>query len=100
MTLTGDFISPRQALEWGLANEVVPHGRLLERAFEIAASIDGVADVTRRAVLSLYAKGEGAPLVTGLGLEAEAHALWRVDDETARRRFSATVERGSAGNTL
>ena len=96
MTLTGDFIGPDVALAWGLVNEVVPHDRLLGRAMEIAESIDGVAEVTRRAVLSLYARGEGAPLSTGLGLEAEAHARWSVDDAAARDRFAATVRRGSA----
>jgi enoyl-CoA hydratase len=95
MTLTGDFISAACALDWGLVNEVVPHARLLDRVFEIAESIGGVAVATRRTVIDLYARGEGAPLATALGLEAEAHALWRVDDAEARDRFSATVKRGS-----
>jgi enoyl-CoA hydratase len=95
MTLTGDFISAQCALEWGLVNEVVPHGRLLERVTQIAESIEGVTAATKRTVIDLYARGEGASLATALGLEAEAHALWRVDDAQARERFSATVKRGS-----
>jgi enoyl-CoA hydratase len=99
MTLSGDFIAADRALAWGLVNEVVPHEQLLARALGLAASIDGVAAATRRAVLSLYSRGEGAPLATGLGLEAEAHALWSVDDATARDRFAATVARGSSAKS-
>jgi enoyl-CoA hydratase len=95
MTLTGDFITAPRALEWGLVNEVVPHARLLERVFEIAGSIQGVTAATTRTVIGLYGRGEGVPLATALGLEAEAHALWRVDDAETRDRFSATVKRGS-----
>jgi len=96
MTMTGDFISPERALEWGLVNEVVRHEQLLGRAFQLAASMEGLAESTRRTAIALYARGEGAPLTTGLGLEAELHALWKVDDDDARQRFAATVERGSA----
>jgi enoyl-CoA hydratase len=95
MTLSGDFISAGRALEWGLVNEVVPHVVLLDRVLEIAHAIQGVPVQARRACLDLYARGEGATLVSGLGLESEIHALWNVDDDLARDRFAATVARGS-----
>ena len=37
--LTGEAISARQALEWGMVNEVVPRERLIPRAYEIADHI-------------------------------------------------------------
>src|ERR1700740_3237131 len=39
ITLTGEAISARQALEWGMVNEVVPRERLISRAYEIADHI-------------------------------------------------------------
>ena len=37
--LTGEAITARQALEWGMVNEVVPRERLIERAYQIADHI-------------------------------------------------------------
>src|SRR5580658_9183671 len=37
--LTGEAITARQALEWGMVNEVVPRDRLIERAYQIADHI-------------------------------------------------------------
>ena len=93
MTLTGEPVNPRRALEWGLVNEVVPHVGLLPRAVEIAAATQRVSDNVRRAALTLYARGEGGPLALGLGLEAETHALWKLNNDAARARFEALVGR-------
>ncbi len=97
MTLTGDFIGADQALVWGLVNEVVPHELLLDRAMELASSMESVPMDAARASLALYARGEGSSLAHGLGLEAEAYALWTVDNRTARERFAATAARGARG---
>jgi enoyl-CoA hydratase len=91
MTLTGDPVDPHRALEWGLVNEVVPHAQLLSRAMEIAVAAERVADHVRRATLSLYARGEGSPLANRLGLEAETHAMWKLNNDSARARFDALV---------
>jgi enoyl-CoA hydratase/carnithine racemase len=37
--LTGEAISARQALEWGMVNEVLPREKLIERAYEVAGHI-------------------------------------------------------------
>jgi len=39
MSLTGDFVDAHTACAWGLVNEVVPHGELVERAIGLAATI-------------------------------------------------------------
>jgi enoyl-CoA hydratase len=96
MTLTGDFVDPQTALVWGLVNEVVPHDGLLDRALGLAASMAEVPEHATRAVLSLYSRGEGASLATALGLEAETHALWKVENTGAKERFAATIARGSS----
>ena len=46
--LTGEAISARQALEWGLVNEVVPREKLIERAYTIAGHIMTQPRTTRR----------------------------------------------------
>lgn len=75
MSFTGDFIDAATAYEWGLVNEVVPHGELLERAHTVASSIasiphDHVAEIDR-----MY--DEMAQL-TGL-------AAWQRENEWSRR---------------
>jgi hypothetical protein len=70
---------------------VVPHAQLLSRAMEIAVAAERVADDVRRATLSLYARGEGSPLANRLGLEAETHAMWKLNNNSARARFDALV---------
>lgn len=46
--LTGQAIDAKQALEWGMVNEVVPRERLLERAYELADHIMSQPRITRR----------------------------------------------------
>ena len=55
LILTGDMIDGARAAEIGLANLVVPHGELMERAGKVAARIAGNAPVAvRMALASLY----------------------------------------------
>ena len=42
MSLTGDYIDAETARDWGLVVEVVPHGSLLTRARELAATIASI----------------------------------------------------------
>ncbi|MGE4430944.1 MAG: enoyl-CoA hydratase-related protein [Sphingobium sp.] len=49
MMLTGDFVDADTALSWGLVNEIVPAGRLLDRAAELARAM---ADRAREQPLS------------------------------------------------
>ena len=39
MMLTGEFVNANKALAWGIVNEIVPEGRLLERATELAEAM-------------------------------------------------------------
>lgn len=39
MSLTGNFVDAATACAWGLVNEVVPHGRLVPRALELAGAV-------------------------------------------------------------
>jgi enoyl-CoA hydratase/carnithine racemase len=46
--LTGEAISARQALEWGMVNEILPREKLIERAYTIADHIMTQPRTTRR----------------------------------------------------
>jgi enoyl-CoA hydratase len=97
LILTGRVVEAEEALEWGLVNEVVPPGRHLERALEIAEGLAGFPQTTmisdRRAAL----EGAGLSLADGLALEAE---LGRASIETGVRgaaRFAAGEGRSAEG---
>jgi enoyl-CoA hydratase len=71
LILTGRIIEIEEAHTWGLVNEVVPEGKHLERALELAEGLAGFPQETmlsdRRAAL----EGAGMPLTEGLRLEEE-----------------------------
>jgi enoyl-CoA hydratase len=71
LILTGRILAADEALGWGLANEIVPPDRHVERALELAEGLAGFPQQTmlsdRRAAL----EGLGLPLERGLELEAE-----------------------------
>jgi enoyl-CoA hydratase len=97
LILTGRIVDAGEALGMGLVTEVVPAGRHLERALEIAEGLARFPQDTlladRRAALA----GLGLPLDEGLALEA---GNARATLETAWRgaaRFAAGEGRGGAG---
>jgi enoyl-CoA hydratase len=97
LILTGRVMQASEAREWGLLNEVVPPGRHIERALEIA---DGLARFPQRTMLSdrrAALEGIGLPFSEGLALEAE---LGRESVQTGMRgaaRFAAGEGRGAEG---
>lgn len=46
--LTGQVLDARQALEWGVVNEVLPKARLMPRAMELARQLVALPPLTRR----------------------------------------------------
>jgi enoyl-CoA hydratase len=85
--LSGDPIDSATALRIGLANEVVPHEKLMERTLEIAESIAASHPVAVQRMLRLLKEGAGASVAHALGLEAEASASWRPDGKDIGDRF-------------
>jgi len=59
MSLSAQFISARQAYEWGLVNEVVPHDQLMQRSVEIASQIVDVNQEMLPVVRSLIHYQQG-----------------------------------------
>ena len=74
MILTGEPITAYQACEFGLVNEVVPHDRLLEEAFALAARIVAMSPLAVAACLGSVTRGINLPIDEGLAVEASYFA--------------------------
>jgi enoyl-CoA hydratase len=70
MILTADPISADEAFRVGLVNEVVPHDRLLHRAFELAGQIARKSPLAVAACLGSVTRGINVPIDEGLAIEA------------------------------
>ena len=97
MILTGRVLDAAEAHEWGLVTEVVPPGRHLERALEIAEGLTAFPQTTmlsdRRAAL----EGIGLPFEQGIALEAEIGRGSVITGAAGAARFAAGEGRGAEG---
>lgn len=75
MTFTGDFIKAKQALEWGLASEVVPRDQLLAVAHSLAGRIAAQPPHTLRLSKKLMREALRLDLSTSLEMAAGMQAL-------------------------
>jgi len=71
MILTGDMINAQEAFRLGLANKVVPAGRVLHEAMGLAKKIAGKSKLVHRAALNAVINGLKLPLADGLLYEAD-----------------------------
>jgi len=70
MILTAEPISARMARDFGLVNDVVPHERLLDEAFALAAKIIAMSPLAVTACLGSVTRGINVPIDEALGIEA------------------------------
>jgi enoyl-CoA hydratase len=71
MILTGRDVGAREALSWGLCNEVVASGHALARARELAEQLCALPQGAMRTDKQAALMGFGRPLAEGLRIEAE-----------------------------
>jgi enoyl-CoA hydratase len=71
MIITGRRVGAREAERFGLANEVVPEGKALDRATELAREIAALPQGALRADKETVVMGVGRTLEERLRLEAE-----------------------------
>ena len=71
LIITGRVIDALEAERIGLVNEVVPKGKSLERAIELAGFICGLPQPAIRTDKEAAVRGFGLPLPEGLRIEAE-----------------------------
>jgi enoyl-CoA hydratase len=97
LILTGRILDAEEALAMGMLTEIVPEGRHLERALELAEGLARFPQSTMLADRRAAIEGMGMPLEQALALEAASGP--DVFEEGARgaARFAAGEGRGGAG---
>jgi len=92
--LTGDRIGAQQALQWGLVNQVVPQGELMEAAMKLAERIAANPPLATRATKELVYRALDLPLSQAVHLK-DALASSRIcnDTEDAREARRAVAEK-------
>lgn len=70
--LTGDLFGAREALDMGLASEVVPDAEVEKRAVEMAQQIAALSPLAIQQAKEAILRGMDAALETGLALETKA----------------------------
>src|SRR5437763_5775142 len=94
MSLTGNFIDARDALEFRLVNHVVAHEELLPTARRLATDIAGNDQQAVRNLKQLYDRGSKLSVGDAIALEQERFRNFRVDPSEIERRRTGVVERG------
>jgi enoyl-CoA hydratase len=97
MILTGRVLEADEALSWGLVNEVVPAGKHLERALEIAEGLARFPQTTMLSDRRAAIEGAGLTLADGLALEAEVGRASIATGVRGATRFAAGEGRGARG---
>jgi enoyl-CoA hydratase len=98
MSLTGDYLSARDALRVGLVTEVVPHDELMPTAQRVAGSIAGNNQNAVRALLASYHRIDASQTDAGLWIEAMSAKQWMnsaTGEDIAANR-DAVLQRGRA----
>lgn len=93
--LTGQAIDARQALEWGMVNEVLPREQLLDRARTIAGHIMSQPRVTRRLTTQIVRRPWKQRIVDnldgGFGIQMFGHVA-KQKSIHGREAISSTVD--------
>ncbi len=92
--LTGDRIGAQQALQWGLVNQVVPQGELMDAAMKLAERVAANPPLATRATKELVYRALDLPLSQAVRLK-DALASSRIcnDTEDAREARHAFAEK-------
>ena len=97
LILTGRLVDAAEALSLGLVTEVVPPGRHLDRALEVAEGLAAFPQAAMNADRRAAYDGLGMPLSDGLALEARNATATFADALAGAARFAAGEGRGGAG---
>jgi enoyl-CoA hydratase len=97
LILSGRLVEADEAVSIGLVNEVVPAGKHLDRALEIAEGLAGFPQETMLADRRSAIEGLGLPLSEGLELEARTASETFETAVRGAARFAGGEGRGGAG---
>ena len=95
LILTGDMIGAERAAEIGLANMVVPHGELMDRARALAGRIARNAPVAVKMALASVYRAEEGTMDHALAFEASLFGLLASTDDM-REGMAAFLEKRKA----
>ena len=96
LSLTGNFLTAADALQFGLVNHVVAHDELFPFARRLAADIISNDQGAARRMLAEYDEVTGTTVADGLAIEARISAEWARSGggtEVEQRR-QAIIDRG------
>jgi len=99
MSATGNYVDASTALQWGLVNEVVPHGDLLPRALQLGADIASNDQGAVRRLFGVYAEVTDGLPADGWAVEARSAHDWlkeQHDPAEVERRRAGIMARGRA----
>ena len=90
LIITGRVIDAQEAERIGLVNEVVPKGKSLERALQLALLISELPQPAMRTDKEAAVRGFGLPLAEGLRIEAECfnRSIWDPATVEGLRQFN------------
>jgi enoyl-CoA hydratase len=96
MSLTGNFLSAAEALQFGLVNHVVAHDELLPFVRKLAADIISNDQRAARRMLAEYDEVTSTTVAEGLEIEARISAEWARSGGGAdvEQRRQAIIDRG------
>jgi enoyl-CoA hydratase len=89
--LTGELVDARRVAEWGLVNRVVPAGRLMETAMQLAAAVAANGPLAVRTTKRLMRRAVTEGPEGGWGSAEELAVVFRSED--AREGATAFVEK-------
>lgn len=92
MLVSGETVSPADAVTLGLANEVAPEAEVIARAEEMALVVAERSVAASRAIKDALARGRDLDLPTALDLEREI-AVRHMSSEDAQRGLEAFKSR-------
>jgi enoyl-CoA hydratase len=95
MMWTGEPITGKEAVEWGLANRVVPEEQLLEEAKKLAQKIAQKSPVSVRATIQLLNAAKSKPFHEAVQQEAELFGQV-FTSEDAKEGIQAFIEKRPA----
>src|SRR3990172_1444349 len=72
--LVGEAFSAREALQMGLVNYVVPRGRVIDKALELADKLAANGPLALRKIKEGVLRASGRPLQEALRIESEVSA--------------------------
>lgn len=97
LSMTGNFLDAKTALDWGLVNHVVPHGELLPFCQKLAADMASNDQVALRRILQTYSEAGYATFAEGWEIEGTVAQDWQgggLDPDKIEARRALVTSRG------